>query len=240
MASENKLAPVLRDTAADKAVAGGQALSSIVDVVAPGVGGFFGLLVGQIIPGQRAERLAEYATRLGRRLRITEGAIESLSDRLEALALALDADQRALFEDGALAAVRATTNERIEQIAKVVADGLTDDDVSAAEQRRLLALLNDLSSEDLVVLMSHTQRWRSDPAWTDANRSALDHVIAAIGMEPRELDRAAARQLRDQRLLSLGVLQPSFWPDGKPRSPDISAVGRYLLRQLNLLEGHQY
>src|SRR5207302_7837667 len=103
-----------------------------VDVAMPGMGSFFGMLIGQIIPNQRNERLVEYVTRLSRRLAVVEGQFrqasaadleQSPADAAEAyakIASPLGPEQLALFEDGAYAAARATSPERNERISSDV------------------------------------------------------------------------------------------------------------------------
>jgi len=229
------VAPILRENASDKAVAGSQVVASIVDAVVPGAGGFFSLIAGQIIPNQRAERLAEFATRLGRRLRVAEGAVESLTERFEALANSLSSEQIALFEDGAIAAAKATSQERIEGVAKIVAEGLSASDLEASNQRRLLNLINDLSDEDIVVLTSYSFTYGRNQEWRAAHSQALEPTRAHMGSSQEELDRNTMRELRTSRLLSLGVLVEKANAGGRSTYKDLTPLGRYVLKQLGVL-----
>lgn len=231
----NDLVPSLRESAADKAVAGSQLVSSIIDAVVPGAGGFFGLLVGQIIPNQRADRLAEFATRLSRRLHIAEGAVEHLNEQFEALARSLSAEQIALFEDGAIAAARATSQDRIEGVAKIVAEGLSADDVKAIDQRRLLNLISDLSDEDIVVLTSYSYALGRDQGWRTRHKQTLQPIRAHMKSSAEDLDRSTLRDLRTNRLIALGVLQEKPSAGGKSTYRDLSPLGRIVLRQLGVL-----
>lgn len=230
------IAPSLRANAGDHAASSLQALTSAVDLLQPGAGSFFGALIGQVIPNQRVERLAEFATRLGRRLVVAEGAVENLHETYKKLAESLGVQQRALFEDGAYAASRATSNERLEAIANVVSEGLSADEVRASEQRRLLHLLSELTDEDVVALCQYTMKYRNNTEWRDRNAAALAPRFAALGGSQEQFDQKTLREIRNRHLLMLGVLVEK--PSGSSGSmrTELSPIGRFVLRQLGLLD----
>src|SRR5690349_5669722 len=107
--------PILQPNPADRAATVLRVLGSLLP---PGISGLFTELITSVIPNQREERLIRYLTAVGRRLRAAEEGLEEVTSRLGSEGLAL-------FEDGAQAAVRATTEERIERIARIVADGMS-------------------------------------------------------------------------------------------------------------------
>jgi hypothetical protein len=238
--SDKKLPASLEPTASDRAVQGLQAITSAVDMAVPGVGSFFGALVGQIIPNQRNERLVEYCVRLGRRLQVAEGAVEDLRARLEALAANLTPEQLALFEDGAAAAVKATSEDRVDTIARIVAAGLTNDDAKAADQRRLLDLLNELSDEDVVVLCSYTHRYGRDPGWRELHKASLSPVAVHMQSSEGEMDQGTMRDIRKAKLVRLRVLEEKPSSNGRSTSTDLTRIGRFVLRHLGLIERQEF
>lgn len=227
-------AAILRPNANDRVAQGLLALTSIVDQAVPGAGSFFGALVGEVIPGQRLERLAEYATRLARRLRLNEDRVDDLHSRFEQVARNLDEQQRALFEDGAVAATRATSTERIEHIARVVSEGINGNSATASERRRFLNLLNELSDEDVVVLVSKTWSKGRDPDFRKRHQALLEPIGAHMSSPRSEHDREVLRKHRTARLVRLGVLEEKQKARGGI-DIGISPLGNYVLRRLEIL-----
>lgn len=145
------LSPAVRQTAADYATSALRALADRVNEMAPGWGAPFQEIVGHIIPNQREERVALFVTQLARRCRFSAEALTYLTDRVEQLETR--ADQRlALFEEGMRAAVTTPESERMDGIAQLVADGLSDTELQAQRNRSLLAALNRLDALDLETL----------------------------------------------------------------------------------------
>ena len=143
--------------------------------------------------------------------------------------------QKALFEEGALAATRATSPERIEGIAAIVAEGITGEAAEAEDRRRLLQLVNELSEDEIVLLCDYTQRYGSDGAWSAKHAAVLEPVSSHMGSDRGTLDRELMRELRTAKLLRLGVLREKPRPSGRGTSKDLSPLGRYVLRELNLI-----
>lgn len=138
----------LKPTAADTAADALTAITSLIDVAAPGLGSVFGMLVGQVIPGLHRQRVTEYLTRLAARLRRVESGLASL----EEIVRAVSETHLALIEDGAVYAARATTSERIDAIVALVAGGITANQERAAADRRVLRTLGDLDEVELETL----------------------------------------------------------------------------------------
>jgi hypothetical protein len=234
-----ELTPSLRSNESDHAATALQSLTSLVDVVAPGLGSFFGTMIGYVLPNQRLERFGAFATKLARRLQIVEGSVDELRAQYIRLAQEFGPEQRALFEDGAYAAIRATTDDRIDVVSRIVAEGLAGDEVKATEQRRVLDLIGDLSDEDIVVLCSYTSKFGRDDEWRALHSQVLTPVRAGIGSSQDDLDQQVLRDLRTDRLLRLGVLLEETSAGGRSTRRNISPRGRYVLRKLGLVEGRE-
>ena len=233
------ISPAIRPNAADHAASGLQALTSLADIAVPGIGSFFGLLVGQVIPNQRNERMAEFITRLSRRLRIAEEGLDALNQRYSTFVDKLGPEQRALFEDGAYASARATSTSRIDGISKVVADGLNADEATAIQQRMALQLISELSEEDVIVLLSYS-KFQFDNEWRGKQGAVLAPIRAHMSSEQADLDRQILRELRTHRLLSLGVLREKLSANNRMATKSISPLGRYALTRLGLLEADDH
>ncbi len=113
----------LDDNLRDKLVALGKGAAGLI----PMVGGPLAEIIGVIIPGQRADRIAAY-------LRALAARIDVLSAEIKA-SIASNAERIALIEEGGYQAARATSPERIAQIVEAVSRGLEADDVDAIRRR---------------------------------------------------------------------------------------------------------
>jgi hypothetical protein len=85
----------------------------------PGWGGVVSELVLAALPGQRLDRLVRYVELLTHRLSDVECGTEACLERLRT------ADGLFLVEEGLVQAARATPDERIQRIARIVADGIS-------------------------------------------------------------------------------------------------------------------
>lgn len=128
----------LDDKLVDKLVSLGKGASGLI----PMVGGPLAEIIGNVIPGQRADRVAKYLRGLSIRIEHLETAVQD--------SLLQDAEKVDLIEEGGYQAARATSNERIQLIVKAVSRGLTLDDVDLVRRKRLLSLLGDLDEDEMV------------------------------------------------------------------------------------------
>ena len=241
--------PILRPTAADRSASVLRVLGSLLP---PGISGVFLELITSVIPHQREERLVRYLTVVGRRLRAAEGKLEEVSSRLGPEGLAL-------FEDGAQAAVRATTEERIDRIARIVAEGMSGSEATAEQQREILQLLNSVTDADLIYLAKWLPRPLSPMqelayAMEEGSRKATAVDLRALsrseGLAMMEgiADARAVSRRRSDKLAGLGLLSrrpaeasiANAFKTGKVRVPgddpqyDITEAGRLILRKVDL------
>jgi hypothetical protein len=189
--------PSLADGPGDRAATILRSLTSAIDLVAPGLGSVFGELIGVVIPGLKSDRLALYVTKIASRLRASEEGLAHVSRRLASL----EVDGLGLFEDGAKAAIDATTERRIDAIASVVIAGLSSDSREAIDSRRVLRTLGELDEVELDLLLAFTRRA------LEGRRSFEDNTEAHKLMGPHNDSPAyAVWQLAFQRLVGLNLL----------------------------------
>lgn len=215
--------PALKAGAADHAATALKAISSAVDIVVPGAGSVFGELISFVIPNLRSQRFEEFLTRLARRIGKTEQRLDALIERL-------GPEQVALFEDGARGAVRATTSERIDRFARLVANGLTADEAEAERNRVLVALLEQVSETDLFYLDGFVGRMGPDPRGKSTRFARLDYgpgfddlpapeqfkVAREVRAKVSEVE--AIEEYRLTKLINLNLLlQPVVLTPGRPQ-----------------------
>lgn len=245
--------PALRETASDIITAmGGRAADFVLPVFGSSL---LNAVVGEVGP-KRMERFALFMTKL-------DHAVKSLEDKV-ALVPPLSGEKLGLFEDGARVAIKALSDERLDQLAHLVAEGLTGSDIEASDNRRLLEVIEQLRDDEVVYLFSFS-RPGQDPEWREKHRALIDPFEEARAhnqyrdqhpdMSPESPEAATTRylenrriqiiyDLREKKLFSLGVVRREQVPtteaeraSGKVRyyPVQLSALGELVLSRLGLL-----
>ena len=251
-----------------------RSFGSIIDIAQPGAGSIFGELVNKIIPGLREERFAHFVATWARRTNQVMEALSGQSVRIEVLDGRIGEIERtaaklvshlrpeniALFEEGARAAVRALSIDRIERIANLVADGMFDPDKDVGQARAILEIIDQISDEEVVLLCSHTGPYAFDAGWKALHVTTISpshsfleplpngmSAWTAAAYEAADLERA-----REGKLARLGLLertsrivaehspltsreQPQEYSLSES-GPTITRLGKRVLRDLGLIE----
>jgi hypothetical protein len=112
----------------------------------PVIGAAVASAVSCFIPERRAQRLELFAERLNER-------VSAITPELPPTTL--DDDYNLSFlEDSLMAAARATSSERIDFIASILANGLTSKDAKRLDRKYLLSLLNEMNDIEVLLLCS--------------------------------------------------------------------------------------
>jgi hypothetical protein len=112
--------------------------------------GPLGKALGAFLPNQRLDRVALFAARLRQEWTAMSVRLNELEEEIR--------DGRAperarLFLDGATAAINATSSKRASQLARIVAHGISGDEVVAQKARTLLSSLEELTDIEFMVLL---------------------------------------------------------------------------------------
>ncbi|MFC3326072.1 hypothetical protein [Mesorhizobium cantuariense] len=137
MADGGTMRDGLDDDLRDKLVAIGKGVAGPI----PLAGGVVAEVVGLVIPGQRADRIAAYLRALSIRV---DNLIQEIRDGLPS-----SPEKIALIEEGGLQSSRATSQERIDQIVEAVSRGLSEDDSDIVRRKRLLLILGELDDDEV-------------------------------------------------------------------------------------------
>lgn len=208
----------------------------------PHIGGALAEIVNHFIPDQRLDRIEEYLRRLETKL--THLSQDEIRKKAE------DAETLDLFEEGGFQSARATTEERREQIANVVAYGLSGEDKERIEAKRILKLLRELDDDQIIILAGHLQKNLFDDDFHVRNSDILLGPAVHMQSSRDDLDRATMSDLAKAQLISLGLLRPRFksvkkgeLPQFDPKtgtmkrqSLDISPLGRLVLRRIGIAD----
>lgn len=197
-------------------------------------------IINHFIPNQRLDRVEDYLRRL-------EAKLSSLT-RDEILARTSNVDSADILEEGGFQSARATSEDRREQIANVVAFGLTGEEKERIEAKRILKLLRDLDDDQILILTGHLNKNLFDNDFQQRNSHILHGPFVHMQSSRDEMDRATMTELAKAQLISLGLLRPRFKnlkkgevPEFDPKtgtmkrqSMDISPLGRLVLRRIGI------
>ena len=220
----------LDDNFRDKLVALGKAAAGLVPIA----GGPLAEIVGAVVPGQRADRIATYLRQLAQRL-------EEMEQRI-AHEIVNSPPKIDLIEEGGFQAARALSDDRINIIVNAVAEGLSQEEADVVRRKRLLSLLAELDDDEVALLHAHGH------SMGNGGRFKLHYPPRAHLNSPREdVDRERLFTAGRDHLLRLGLLRKRYpqtrrgeLPEFDPREGDfkhtveISYLGRMLLRDIGM------
>ena len=159
----------------------------------------------------------------GRRLKRFKLYIEALNNKYENLEqLCLSQDRRLnLVEEGLHHAVKPYSEERIEHIVSVVANGISGKKKEEAEASRMLRLLSELEDDQVIVLASYLDKNIHNESFYKAHANVLEQKIDYIGGGIKRSDEFVMQKTAKQQLVRLELLQPIFKKLRKGEAPDL-------------------
>ncbi len=212
--------------------------------IAPFIGPLVAEIIGNIIPNQRIDRLGSFIQMLDDKLaQIDKPTIEAKLNTPEYIDL---------LEDGFMAAARALSKERREQIASLFKNSLAKPDLAASQAKKLLQLLSELSDAEIILLQFYAKLTSPDhDAYLAAHKDVIQGPTAYIRASPETLDQAALHETMKAHLLRLELIRPHFRTPQSGHAPEfdnttgmmkisstgITWLGRLLLRIIDLDDG---
>lgn len=196
-------------------------------------------IIGNLIPNQRIDRIAALLKTLESKINPEE------KEKIEAKML--EEKSIDLMEDGFLQAARALSEERIDYIASLLKNSLTDEDLEQNAYKRLLFLLDEINDVEVIILKSYSMYGAEHQEFWENHKEVLDEPVAYLGSSQEEIDEHAIYETYIANLLRLDLIKKIF---AKPRrgelpafdektgmmkssSYDITYLGRLLLRSID-------
>jgi transcriptional regulator NrdR family protein len=198
-------------------------------------------VVGAVIPEQQNDRLRQFVEAL-------EAKIQDLdSEPVEARFQ--EPEFIDLLQESLTQAVRAVSKERIEHIAEIVHQSLSDQDRRYIHFKKLLYLLKELNNLEVLMLCSYGRRHDND--FQERHRDTTQVVKPAMGCAQEDSDNFLVREAHRAHLVRLELLRPRFQKPKKGQLPeidektgmmkvkgyDITPLGRLLLRTIGEPDG---
>lgn len=207
-------------------------------------------LVGTVIPNQRVDRIVRFARELEDRL----SALEQDFVRSQVA----DQNFTDLIEEALRQAAQSVTDDRLRHLAALVANSLSQADVSYVESKHLLRILGEINDIEVIWLRFYlvptiggdqTFRQTHDAVLQPVEPSHVDHnawSFRVFGLAQAELAKETLQQSYKDHLTQLGLLrswhrsaviadQPPF--DGAPSRVsgyEVTPLGRLLSREIGL------
>lgn len=209
---------------------------------APLVGPIISEALVSFIPNQKINRVIVFIECLDIKLRHLEADV--LKQKM------LTEEFTDLFEDAANQATRAISNDRREYLASLLKNGITGDALTHIDKKKMLSILGELNDAEVLILKCHTLIGKRQAEFAGQHPSLFLAQPATLRSGRDEIDRATVRETYTANLVRLGLLRNSYrtlrkgevpeFDDrtGLPKSTgyDVTALGRLLLWQLDILE----
>ena len=213
----------------------------------PVLGPIVAEMIDDLIPNQRIDRIAAL-------LKALESKIDpDVKAKVETRML--EEKSVDLMEDGFLQAARALSEERIEHIASLLKNSLTDEELEHMAYKKLLFLLSEINDVEIFVLKFHSmvtigKKEKLQEKYPDILSEELVYPWVSLGAPQEEIDKNAIYETYTTNLVRLGLIKMRFWGPMGGESPkfdeetgmmessgyDITDLGKLLLRSIDQSE----
>lgn len=201
----------------------------------PIVGSSVAEIIGYLIPNQRIDRIASL-------LKALEAKIDP-EEKAKVEARMLEEKSVDLMEDGFFQAARALSKERIEYIASLLKNSLTNEDLEQSAYKRLLFLLGEISDVEVIILKFCSMSGADYQEFWENHKEVLDAPARYLGAPEEEIDKYTIYVSYGTNLERLNLLKRGEAPEFdlktdmmKSSGYDLTDLGRLLLRIIDQSE----
>ena len=228
----------LKSRLADYSVAATRGAANLIPIVGP----VLAEVLGVVIPQQRIDRIAKFAAELERRLSSVEKNM--LESQLN------NGEFTDLIEEGFRQAARSLSDERRQYIASLIINSLSSENISYAESRHLLRILDEVNDIEIIWLRFYREATMGgDEEFWKTHRNVLEPVpVAAYGSSQETLDKHTLQESYKEHLFQLRLFERRYRMDHNTKEPafdewtgtqevegyEITSLGRLLLREIGL------
>ncbi len=189
----------------------------------PVLGPIVAEMIDDLIPNQRIDRIASL-------LKALESKIDP-EKKSEIEARMLEEKSVDLMEDGFLQSARALSKERIEHIASLLKNSLTDEDLEQSAYKRLLFLLGEINDVEVIILMAYSMHGVEKQNFWEKHRDILIGEPLRFPTSQEKVDQDAIHKTYRANLIRLDLLESKI--QGPSQSCEITSLGRLLLRSID-------
>jgi len=168
----------------------------------PILGSLIGEVLGNIIPNQRIDRICALIQIMDAKLKTLE---KSTIEKFFTNPLFVD-----LLEDGFIQASRALSSDRIEHIASLLVNTLSEDEINYNKTKRFLILLSELTDQEILILGSKYYSWSEFPEYHERHKESLKTTIPTLASEENEIEEYFLHDSYLQHIAQLGLLKQTY------------------------------
>ena len=195
----------------------------------------------KIIPDQKQDRLITFVEVLELRLTHLIKDVAEIKQRLQS------PEGTDLLEDALGQASRAVSDERLEYIASLFANGLSQGELEHLETKKLLSLLGQTNDPEILILKYHSLMSATDLRDFAKTHRTLFRPIRTRTSR-RDIEREALRDAYTANLLRLGLLRATYHKPKNGEFPEfdentgtlkahgyeVTRLGKMLLRYIGI------
>lgn len=206
----------------------------------PGVGSVLSEIVGNIIPNQRIDRIADY-------VKILNSKIECISNDI--IQKQLKNDQFIdLVEESFIQASRAISTDRKEYFAEIIKNGISQEEIELIHSKHLMKILSELNDAEIIWLKYYLRSQADyENNFEEKNNEILAPIPVSKNTTAKEWNKSAIQNSYKDHLLRLQLVEKKIKLDRKTKMPEydnsgkikteptrITQLGRLLLQQIGL------
>lgn len=166
----------------------------------PLAGSFLAEIAGSLIPNQRIDRIAKYATELNERLEKIPG---EMIERLRGSEQFID-----LIEESFIRVSRASSEVRRQYILSIIQKGISTDAADLNNAKYLLGLLSELNDNEVIWLRYfHERTLMSKGQFQALHKNILSPVQVVLGSSKEERRQGAIQDSYQEHLERLGLIK---------------------------------
>jgi hypothetical protein len=150
------------------------------------------------------------------------------------------------LEDGLTQAARAMTEERRNYIASLLANSITNEELSHIEEKKLLELLGELNDAEILTLKFYSLRSDKRREMATRHKDLFEPIHRSFGAPQANIDKGALRDSYRTKLVELGLLDLEYKRIAKGQSPEfdertgrikatgykVTSLGKLLIRSI--------
>lgn len=215
MSNEDNPPKELQSTQTDHLTVSAKAILGMVPVVGP----MFSELIGAVIPKQRMDRLVQFVAACDRRLAKLED--DSARARWQ------DDSFLELVEEVVRQAARATSDQRREYLAAVLATEMSREQLEENDSRHLLRILGELNDIEIVWLRHYAgNSFKGHDEFQELHREiTAQRVMSDYPSDEARIQVSALKESYLVHLVQLGLMEEILWT-GIDRIPEVDLGGK--------------
>jgi hypothetical protein len=178
----------------------------------PIIGPLAAEVVGTLIPNQRLDRIKDFLEALEARV----GSLEQGNLR----ARCIQPESVDLMEDAFYSSGRALSKDRIDYIAELIANYISDEQAEHIRAKKMLSLLNELNDTELMILINYGHLDVGDSTFMKEHQKVVGPMSVELNAATEVREKAQLQESYKRKLVEVSLLRPRFKKTKKGEFPE--------------------